>query len=222
MLYYSVAGSTPAVGQSPPCPELPARCATALLLLGLRSFGTRAAISIAFDMGNMCSGASMGEMRCPNEEECAVLSKMQELACERFEPDAHPEHEKLLKRWARDTEAIDIRQQVAPRASLKPLATAPFYHGTSLTCTATGPTGLAAGYGQRSTTTFTASKNRSSGTTPTGRRSGSRAQIRCLIFVAAGSLQCRKYCIFLRIVRPNCHPLSLPAPARHRRADTPS
>jgi len=40
----------------------------------------------------------MGEMRCPNEEECAVLSKMQELACERFEPDAHPEHEKLLKR----------------------------------------------------------------------------------------------------------------------------
>lgn len=49
-------------------------------------------------MGNMCSGASMGTRR-PNEEECAVLSKMQALACEKFEPDVHPEHEKMLKRW---------------------------------------------------------------------------------------------------------------------------
>ena len=50
-------------------------------------------------MGSMCAGMeAVGHGRPPNEEETAVLTKMQTLACERFEPDSHPGHEEMLKR----------------------------------------------------------------------------------------------------------------------------
>jgi len=40
----------------------------------------------------------MEQCRPPNEEECLVLQKMQDDACDMFQPDSQPAHEEMLKR----------------------------------------------------------------------------------------------------------------------------